>query len=66
MLSLKHKDVFIYNDALVPKARITTVLELNLEKLMDEQITATSNVPIIAIEVQIGEITEESDIVRLG
>ena len=30
------------------------------------KITAISNVPLIAIEVQLGEITEEDDIVRLG
>lgn len=30
------------------------------------KITTTSSVPLIAIEVQLGEITEEDDIVRLG
>ena len=30
------------------------------------KVTATSKVPLVAIEVQVGEITEESDIVRIG
>jgi len=35
-------------------------------KKATHKITAISKTPLIAIEVQLGEITEEGDIVRLG
>jgi mannose-6-phosphate isomerase-like protein (cupin superfamily) len=37
-----------------------------VKPLSVHKITAISNEPVIAIEVQCGEITEEDDIVRLG
>ena len=39
---------------------------LVIPKRSTHKITATSKMPLIAIEVQLGEITEEDDIVRLG
>jgi mannose-6-phosphate isomerase-like protein (cupin superfamily) len=35
-------------------------------KKATHKITALSSTPLVAIEVQLGEITEENDIVRLG
>lgn len=35
-------------------------------KKATHKITAISTTPLVAIEVQIGEITEEHDIVRIG
>jgi len=35
-------------------------------KKVTHKITAISKTPLIAIEVQLGEITQEDDIVRLG